>query len=194
MSTAPLPLPPACPTPFPQLPTPSSLTTSRVLRSQPDIDVVVVCCGGGGLLAGIAAAIKLSGSSARVIGVEPTGAASMHMSCESGKAEWCPDGGHTDTIAHGLAPPFAGRATFNHVKSFVDEVVLVTDEEMRVATRALFEAGVVAEVSGAAAVAAVLAGKCGDLAGKKVACTVSGRNIDIDEFGEALREGPMAHV
>ena len=39
-----------------------------------------------------------------------------------------------------------------------------------------------------------MAGKCGDLAGKKVACTVSGWNIDIDEFGEALREGPMAHV
>jgi threonine dehydratase len=46
----------------------------EILEDQPDVDVVVVCCGGGGLLAGIAAAIKLSGSSAKVIGVEPTGA------------------------------------------------------------------------------------------------------------------------
>lgn len=45
----------------------------EILEDQPDVDVVVVCCGGGGLLAGVAAAIKLSGSSATVIGVEPTG-------------------------------------------------------------------------------------------------------------------------
>ena len=45
----------------------------EILEDQPDVDVVVVCCGGGGLLAGIAAAIKLSGSSATVVGVEPTG-------------------------------------------------------------------------------------------------------------------------
>jgi threonine dehydratase len=108
----------------------------------------------------------------------------MHMSRTSGKAEWCPDGGHTDTIAHGLAPPFAGRATFNHVAAFVDDLVLVTDDEMRHATRVLFAAGLVAEVSGAAAVAAVLSGKCGDLSNKKVVCTVSGRNIDIAELME----------
>ena len=101
-----------------------------------------------------------------------------------------PGGGKTDTIAHGLAPPFAGRACFNHVDRFVDEVVTVTDDEMRHATRALYKAGVVAEVSGAAAVAAVLAGK---VEGKKVVCTVSGRNIDIEEYEHALSDRPMAH-
>ena len=106
------------------------------------------------------------------------------MSRASGKAAWCPDGGHTDTIAHGLAPPFAGRSTFNHVAAFVDDIVLVTDDEMRHATRVLFKAGLVAEISGAAAVAAVMFGKCGDLSGKKVVCTVSGRNIGIAELME----------
>lgn len=154
----------------------------------PEKDIVVVCCGGGGLLAGIASAIKLSGSNAKVIGVEPEGANSMCLSKISGSPEWMPDG-KTNTIAHGLAPPFAGRACYNHVHRFVDEMVTVTDEEMRTATRELFKSGIVAEVSGAAAVAAVLAGKIGDqsyLCGKNIVCTVSGRNIDIAELAEVI--------
>ena len=55
----------------------------------------------------------------------------MHMSRASGQPEWCPDGGKTDTIAEGLAPPFAGRAAFKHIEEFVDDLVLVTDDEMR---------------------------------------------------------------
>jgi threonine dehydratase len=109
-------------------------------------DVVVVCCGGGGLLAGVATAIKLSGSKARVVGVEPDGAQSMVLSVERAEASWCPDGGKTATIAHGLAPPFAGRACFNHVVEYVDQLVTVTDDEMRYATRALYRAGLVVEV------------------------------------------------
>jgi len=72
-------------------------------------------------------------------------------------------------------------------------VVTVSDDEMRHATRALYKTGIVAEVSGAAAVAAVLAGKVGDVKGKKVVCTVSGRNIDIEEYELALSHRPMAH-
>jgi threonine dehydratase len=117
----------------------------------------------------------------------------MALSVASGQAEWCADGGKTSTIAHGLAPPFAGRACYNHVREFVDEVVTVTDEEMRVATRALFKAGVVAEVSGAAAVAAVLAEKLGDVKNKRVVCTVSGRNIEADEYELALSDRAMSH-
>ena len=165
----------------------------EILEDAPNADVVVVCCGGGGLLAGVAAAVKLSGSKARVVGVEPEGAQSMALSVGAGEAVWCPDGGKTETIAHGLAPPFAGRACYNHVRAFVDEVVTVTDGEMREATRALFKAGVVAEVSGAAAVAAVLANKVGAVHGQHVVCTVSGRNIEVEEYEHALSNRPMAH-
>lgn len=154
-----------------------------VLREQ---DIVVVCCGGGGLLAGVAAAVKLSGSHARVVGVEPEGANSMCLSRIAGQAEWMPDGGKTNTIAHGLAPPFSGKACFNHVQRFVDDVITVSDNEMRAATRSLFKAGVVAEVSGSAAVAAVLSGRLGDTEGKKIVCIVTGRNIDIEEYTEVL--------
>jgi len=171
------------------------------------VDLVVVCCGGGGLLAGVGAAIKLSAQEAaslppddarrgrapaphvRVVGVEPTGANSMWLSVQRGSEQWCDGGGQTHTIAHGLAPPFAGRACFRHVQRFVDEVVLVTDDELRAGTRFLFTQGIVAEVSGAAAVAALLAGKCGsaaELAGKKVACVVSGRNMSWDEFSREV--------
>ena len=134
----------------------------------------------------------------RVVGVEPEGACSMVLSVAAGSAQWCPDGGATHTVAHGLAPPFAGRACYNHVARFVDAVVAVTDDDMRAATRLLFRAGIVAEVSGAAGLAAVLAGKCGsaqELAGKTVVCTVSGRNIGFDEMTAAIADlsKPMAH-
>eukprot|EP00927_Polykrikos_kofoidii_P045336 TRINITY_DN3927_c0_g3_i1.p1 TRINITY_DN3927_c0_g3~~TRINITY_DN3927_c0_g3_i1.p1 ORF type:complete len:341 (+),score=61.80 TRINITY_DN3927_c0_g3_i1:185-1207(+) len=157
----------------------------EVLEDCHDVDVVVVCCGGGGLVAGVGAAVKLSGSSARVLAVEPVGAQSMRISFDKAEQSWCP-GGKTDTICHGLAPPFAGKATFNHCRHFVDEVVLVTDEEVKSAVRFLFEQGHVVEASGAAAVAAVLAGKCGDLTAKKVVCTLSGRNISADDYSSIL--------
>lgn len=110
----------------------------------------------------------------------------MYLSRLAGSAQWMPEGGKTNTIAHGLAPPFAGKACFDHVLKFVDDVVLVSDEELRTATRLLFKAGIVSEVSGSAAVAAVLSGKVGDISGKKVVCTISGRNIDIGEYAETL--------
>ena len=128
----------------------------------------------------------------RVIGVEPEGANSMWLSVQDGSEhQWCKDGGKTDTVAHGLAPPFAGRACFRHVREFADGVVLVSDDDIRAATRHLFEAGIVAEVSGAAAVAAVMTGKCGsaeELAGKKICCLVSGRNIGFDEYSSAIKD------
>ena len=140
----------------------------EILEDMPHVDVVVVCCGGGGLLAGVAAAIKLkkAENGIRVIGVEPEGANSMWLSKKAGSAQWCPDGGKTNTIAHGLAPPFAGEVCYNHVARFVDEIVLVTDDDMRRAAAALFDRGIVAEISGAAAFAAVTVGKCGDLKDK----------------------------
>jgi len=138
-----------------------------------------------GLLAGVAAAVKLKkGAQTQVIGVEPTGACSMHLSFEKGEHSWCEK---LDTICHGLAPPFAGKATYNHAKAFVDQIVLVTDDEVRVAVKRLYESGLVVEASGAAAVAAVMAGKCGDLDGKKVVCTVSGRNISCSDLNSILQ-------
>jgi threonine dehydratase len=142
-------------------------------------DVVAVCCGGGGLVSGVAAALKLSGCEARVVAVEPEGCPCMHRSFELGRAARAPADFGISTIAHGLAPPFAGEKTFEHCKAFVDDVVLVTDEELAAATRAMFEHGLVAETSGCAGVAAAMAGKVN---GRRIVCIVSGSNISAGDL------------
>ena len=91
-----------------------------------DADVVVVPIGGGGLIAGITSAIKQTHPKVRIIGVEPVGAASMRKSLGAGH----PERVTPDTIADGLAAPFAGEIAFDIVRQFVDDVVLVTDQEI----------------------------------------------------------------
>ena len=165
----------------------------EILEDCPDVDVVVVCCGGGGLLAGVAAAIKQSQETTsppgggehrtRVVGVEPEGAPTMHLSLREGTAV---SKGDVKSVAAGLCPPYAGDNTFQHVKKYVEDVVLVSDEEIVEATRALYSVGLLVEPSGAAALAAVRAGKMGDLAGKKVVLTLSGGNITPSELSDLL--------
>ena len=127
----------------------------EILEQKPEVKVIYVQVGGGGLIAGIAAAAKGSGNGVRVIGVEPAGAAKMAASRTAGhpvKLE------STASIADGLLPLRPGDLTFAHVKACVDDIVTVTDAQIASAVRWLHEtAGIVAEPSGATAVAAVLA-------------------------------------
>ena len=166
----------------------------EILEDCPDVDVVVVCCGGGGLLAGVSTAIKQaqevtatpgggSGRRTRVVGIEPEGAPTMHLSLREGLAV---RKGDVRSVAAGLCPPYAGETTFQHVKKYVEDVVLVSDAEIVEATRALYSVGLLVEPSGAAALAAVRAGKIGDLAGKKVVLTLSGSNITPSEIHNLL--------
>ncbi|CAL8385666.1 unnamed protein product [Gadus morhua 'NCC'] len=152
----------------------------EVLEAVPDPDVVVVCCGGGGLLAGVAAALRLSGSSrTRIYGVEPEGACTMYQSF----LEERPVAMETKSIASGLAPPSAGSLPYQLCRRHVDQIVLVSDEEIRAAVSALYRSGLVVEPSGAAAFAAVLAGdRIPDLAGRSVVCILSGGNMGKDEL------------
>ena len=98
-------------------------------------DIVAVCCGGGGLVSGIAAALKLSNCKAQVVAVEPEGSACMTESIRLERPAREPEDFSTNTIAHGLAPPFAGTKTFAHVRAFVNRVVTVTDTELVAATQ-----------------------------------------------------------
>ncbi|XP_030197791.1 uncharacterized protein srr isoform X2 [Gadus morhua] len=152
----------------------------EVLEAVPDPDVVVVCCGGGGLLAGVAAALRLSGSSrTRIYGVEPEGACTMYQSF----LEERPVAMETKSIASGLAPPSAGSLPYQLCRRHVDQIVLVSDEEIRAAVSALYRSGLVVEPSGAATFAAVLAGdRIPDLAGRSVVCILSGGNMGKDEL------------
>ena len=112
----------------------------------------------------------------------------MFMSLHADRARAL-EPGQGDTIAHGLAAPFAGPVSFEHVRARTEGVLLVSDAELRHATRILYSWGILAEVSGAAGLAALLSGKVPDTEGKKVVCVVSGANIKPDELIEEVFDG-----
>jgi threonine dehydratase len=126
----------------------------EILEQVPDVDIVAVPVGGGGLISGVSAAVRQSGSRARVVGVEPAGAAKMSTSMAAGRPVTLDS---TTSIADGLMPVRPGDLTFAHVREFVDRVVTVTDAEIaRAALWLFYEAKQVVEPSGAATVAATL--------------------------------------
>jgi threonine dehydratase len=156
----------------------------ELLEQVPDAGLVVVPVGGGGLISGIAAAVKLQHSSVRVVGVEPEGADAMSRSLEQGAPAHLEK---VDTIADGLAPPFAGEHTFRHVQQFVDEMVRVTDSEIIDALQVLLQrCKLAAEPAGAASLAALLAGKISPAAGSTVVCVISGGNIGLNVLKQIL--------
>lgn len=149
----------------------------ELLEQMESTEVVVVPIGGGGLIAGIASAVKLANPKVRVFGVEPEGAAVMRQSLDAGRALHA---GTIDTIADGLAAPFAGEIPFDIVRRCVDDVVLVTDDEIADAMRVLLSrTKLLAEPAGAAATAAILAGKVPLPRGTTVVAVLSGGNVDL---------------
>ncbi|XP_062374066.1 L-threonine ammonia-lyase isoform X1 [Sardina pilchardus] len=151
----------------------------EILEAVARPDVVVVCCGGGGLLAGVAVALKLSGChNTRIYGVEPEGACTMFKSFKEKK----PVAMDTKSIASGLAPPSAGALPYELCRRYVEDVVLITDEEIKSAVSTLYRSGLLVEPSGSAAFAAVTNGRIPDIAGKTVVVILSGGNIGKDEL------------
>jgi threonine dehydratase len=140
----------------------------EILEDVPDVDAIVVPIGGGGLISGIAVA---AAGRARVIGVEPERSAAMRSALAAGEpVEVTPA-----SIADGLNAPHAGRNTLAIVREHVQEVLLVTEEEIENGFRFLYErAKLACEPAGAAAVAAVLAGR---VSGGTTVCVVSGGNV-----------------
>jgi threonine dehydratase len=156
----------------------------EVAEQVPDLDTVIVGVGGGGLISGVAAAIKAVRPNARVIGVEPVGAAGMTESLRRGEPARLD---RLDTIADGLAAPFAGRLNYLHVRELVDEMVLVTDEEIIAAIPLLMQrCKIVPEPAGAAAVAALLSGKFTPPPGSTTVAVISGGNIDQGKLKQLL--------
>jgi threonine dehydratase len=155
----------------------------EVLEQSSDVDLIVVPIGGGGLITGIAVAIKSTNPSVRVIGVEPTGAATMRRSLDAGVAQQIAP----QTVADGLAAPIVGEMNLDAVRRYVDDVVLVTDDEILAAMRELLGiAKLVAEPAGAAAVAALRSGKIRIDRGTTVAAVISGGNVDLDRLKSLL--------
>jgi len=151
-----------------------------------DFQAVVVPVGGGALIAGIAVAVKEAKPSVRIIGVNPEASPAALLSLREGRA--IDPYAHRPTRAHGLAGGF-GRVPFQTARHLIDEVVLVSEQEIAEAVVALIDSDqMLAEPSGAAAVAAIRSRKVRDLAGPAVA-VVSGGNIDTKTLRELLELG-----
>jgi threonine dehydratase len=143
----------------------------EIAEDVPGVHLIVVPVGGGGLIAGIATAVDC-----RVVGVEPERSAAFTDGLAAGHSV------HIDlqpTIADGLAPPFAGEANLAVCRDRVESVVLLTEDEIAAGMRFLYgRAKLACEPSGAAATAALLAGKIAVEPGSTVVAVVSGGNAD----------------
>jgi threonine dehydratase len=156
----------------------------ELCEQAPDLEAVIVPIGGGGLCAGVAAAVKQLRPSIRVFGVEPDGADSMHRSFRSGKPEAIEK---VRTIADSLGAPHAAPYSFALCRRFVDELVLVDDDQLRAAMQLIFRGAKLAvEPAGAAATAALCGPLRGKLQGFRTALIVCGANIDAQTYATHL--------
>ncbi len=152
----------------------------------PDLDAVVVPIGGGGLISGIAYTVKALNPRIKVYGVQAAGAPSMKESMEKGEIVELTD---VHTIADGIQVKKPGTLTFELCKQYVDEIVTVTDDETAAAILALMERQkLITEGAGAAAAAAVMFDKI-PVEGKRVACILSGGNIDVTILNRVIDRG-----
>ena len=148
----------------------------EILEDAPDLDHVIVAIGGGGLISGVATALKALKPGIRVSGVEPVGAPALKRSLEAGELVTLPE---ITTAAGTLAPARSAQINLDIIARNVDEIVLVEDGEMRDAARWLwFELGIAAELSGAAAMSALLQGRVAVEPGARVCVLVCGAGRD----------------
>jgi threonine dehydratase len=148
------------------------------------IDLLLVCVGGGGLIAGCATAAKGLRSDVCVVGVEPEAGDDVRRSLRAGERVRIPV---PRTIADGQQLPTPGERPFEVIRERVDDVALASDAEIVDAMRVLFERlKTVAEPSGACALAALLAGRVGDVRGRRVGVTITGGNVTAARFAELV--------
>lgn len=163
----------------------------EILEDLPTVDIVIVPAGGGGLLAGVAACIKQINPRVQIIGVQAEGAPAI---CKSFKEKKMVVTKTATTIADGIAVKAPGENTMKIINKYADAIVTVSDAEISEAILLLLErTKQVVEPAGATPLAAVIHDKV-DVKGKKVACVLSGGNIDVSfihriiELGLVTRE------
>ena len=148
----------------------------EVLEQAPELDTLLVAIGGGGLISGVALTAKAIRPSLRIVGIEPTGAATLYESVKAGRVVEL--SGITTRVPT-LAALRTEPVNLEIVQRYVDDIVLIEDDAMREAARWLwFEMGLAADMSGAAGIAALLSGKVRPKIGEKVCVLVCGAGPD----------------
>jgi threonine dehydratase len=154
-------------------------TGLEIVEDAPEVDLVLVPIGGGGLISGISTAVKSSRPTARVVGVEPEIAADAQASFRAGEIVKFPAEQVLQTCADGLRAQYVGTMTFDHIRTYVDDVVTVSEEEIMQSVRVLAEnPKTTAEPSGAVATAAWLYHRDSLPDSKLTVAVISGGNID----------------
>ncbi|WP_019013461.1 threonine ammonia-lyase [Elioraea tepidiphila] len=148
----------------------------EMLADDPALDTILVAIGGGGLASGVAVAAKALKPDIRIIGVEPTGAPTLHASLAAGEVVTLPA---ITTKVPTLAAGRTDERNFALLRERLERVVLIEDADMEVTSRLLWsEIGIAADLSGAAAVAALLAGAYRPAPGERMAAIVCGAGTD----------------
>jgi threonine dehydratase len=168
----------------------------EILEDLPEVQTVLVPVGGGGMISGVAAAIKLSKPSIKVIGVEPELAADAQASLRAGKIVQFPAAQVSRTIADGLRTQSLGPINFEHIKKYVDDIITVSEDEIRQSLKLLSaNPETVAEPSGAVAVAGFLFHRDELPQTELNVAIISGGNIEpqmLDELRRSASPKPSA--
>lgn len=150
-----------------------------------DVDTVVVPVGGGGLISGVAVAMKAYNPDIKIIGVQAENVHGMQASFEAGEMTSHSEG---TTLADGCAVKTPGTLTFEVVKELVDDIILVSEDDIELAIKDLIQrTKTVVEGAGALATAAILSGKAEKyVKGKKVVAIASGGNVDLTRISDIV--------
>jgi threonine dehydratase len=161
----------------------------EILEDLPDVDVVVVGVGGGGLISGVAAALKESRPGMRVYGVEPLRSNALSLAFDRGEVVRI----QPVSVADGLGAPFAGQWTLAMARHYVDGIILLDDPTILAGLRFAAERlKQVLEPAGAAALAALLAGKIPLQPSDRVVALASGGNVEVSRLGDLFAAaGPL---
>lgn len=161
----------------------------ELMNDMPDLDTVIVPAGGGGLLAGVAFAVKHVNPRVKVIGVQAARADAIVQSFRAGKLI---ESDKIFTIADGIAVKKPGENTLRYICEYVDDMMTVTDDEIAATIIQLMErTKLIVEPAGAVSLALALSGRL-DLIDKKVACVLSGGNIDVGFVHKIIEKGMLS--
>jgi threonine dehydratase len=159
----------------------------EIAAELPQVGLVLVPIGGGGLISGVAAALKLSGSPAKIVGVEPELANDAQLSFRRGRIETLALEQTKQTIADGMRATRVGRITFAHIQAYVDDIITVSEAEIKEAMRRMVsEVRLVPEPSGAVSLAAALFHRPELPDSDLTAAVISGGNVDSALLADIL--------